>query len=322
MIGQLLGDNTVKEIDPVEIVDDRGVSYIQKIPGHYMLIVSDKVHKDLIVTRLNPKNLKKRVSGNKAETTAKRVSKEGSSSRSKNLNGGVSRTNNSFIMYRIDKKRDIVMRNPMINQKVVSKICADMWRSESSEVRQMYRNRQKEFESKTSNPYYCQFDMFQASINNENWSKSKTGRSSKSKKSGSVPPSYLHSFSSAATPATLKKRKYAKIEIESCSTLSGNETSTPITPAIRNYAHNAAVVTSATPDPDSLIIDETMIRKSNDLASCADAENPCDVYSSYLSDSDTLSLKNSPLSVMKSMLESDTKCVEFPPLTQNQLDQN
>ncbi|OMJ19729.1 Silenced mating-type M-specific polypeptide Mc [Smittium culicis] len=345
MIGQLLGDNTVKEIDPVQIVDSQGVSYIQKIPDHYMLIVSDKVKKDLIVSRLNPDNLRKGISGSKAETATKRVSKEGCSSRVKNLNGGMSRTNNSFIMYRIDKKRDIVMRNPMINQKVVSKICADMWRSESDEVRQMYRNRyliqrdidkktrnlsenirQNKSESKSSNPYYCQFGMFQTSINNENWSKCKASQSSKTKKSGSVPLSYLHSFSSAAAPDTenksKNKSKYIKMELESCSTLSSDNKLTPIPSGICNYAHKAAMAMSTMSDTDPLIDDEAHIRNSNSLASYADADISDDVYASYLSDSDTLSLKNSPLSVMKSMFESDAKSSEFPPLTDNHPDQN
>ncbi|KAJ1678843.1 hypothetical protein EV182_003246 [Spiromyces aspiralis] len=51
---------------------------------------------------------------------------------------------NTFIQYRIDKQKEILTKNPGLNQTLVSKMCADMWRNEPDDVKEVYRKKYKQ----------------------------------------------------------------------------------------------------------------------------------------------------------------------------------
>ncbi|KAJ2849547.1 hypothetical protein IWW36_002553 [Coemansia brasiliensis] len=55
-----------------------------------------------------------------------------------------SRPPNSFILYRSDKLRELVQKHPELKQTQISKMCADNWKNESAEVKELYRRKQQE----------------------------------------------------------------------------------------------------------------------------------------------------------------------------------
>ncbi|KAJ2235579.1 hypothetical protein H4R99_000134 [Coemansia sp. RSA 1722] len=55
-----------------------------------------------------------------------------------------SRPPNSFILYRSDKLRELVQKHPELKQTQISKMCADNWKNETEEVKELYRRKQQE----------------------------------------------------------------------------------------------------------------------------------------------------------------------------------
>ncbi|KAJ2757648.1 hypothetical protein IWQ56_006208, partial [Coemansia nantahalensis] len=55
-----------------------------------------------------------------------------------------SRPPNSFILYRSDKLRELVQKYPELKQTQISKMCADNWKNESPETKELYRRKQQE----------------------------------------------------------------------------------------------------------------------------------------------------------------------------------
>ncbi|KAJ1644031.1 hypothetical protein J3B02_001076 [Coemansia erecta] len=55
-----------------------------------------------------------------------------------------SRPPNSFILYRSDKLRELVQQYPELKQTQISKMCADNWKNEAEEVKELYRRKQQE----------------------------------------------------------------------------------------------------------------------------------------------------------------------------------
>ncbi|KAJ1860162.1 hypothetical protein LPJ73_001498 [Coemansia sp. RSA 2703] len=55
-----------------------------------------------------------------------------------------SRPPNSFILYRSDKLRELVAQYPELKQTQISKMCADNWKNETEEVKELYRRKQQD----------------------------------------------------------------------------------------------------------------------------------------------------------------------------------
>ncbi|KAJ2355867.1 hypothetical protein IWW50_003803 [Coemansia erecta] len=55
-----------------------------------------------------------------------------------------SRPPNSFILYRSDKLRELVKLHPDLKQTQISKMCAENWKNETTEIKDLYRRKQQE----------------------------------------------------------------------------------------------------------------------------------------------------------------------------------
>ncbi|PVU95802.1 hypothetical protein BB561_001598 [Smittium simulii] len=105
----------VTACNPAEFVFSDGKTYIEKIPGHYVLFIPNSIQKEDIVRKIQKIERKK--------PAKKRPT----------------RAHNSFILYRTDMAKNIRKQNSHLNQKEVSKIIANMWNNEKSSVREKYK---------------------------------------------------------------------------------------------------------------------------------------------------------------------------------------
>ncbi|PVU98209.1 hypothetical protein BB560_005701 [Smittium megazygosporum] len=105
---------------PKEYSNVDGVDYVERYPDHYVVFVPKAISRSEIVDRILHNPLQK--------------SKK---HRQKNPN----RINNSFFMYRTEKTKQITQENPSINQKLVSQICAGMWKNEPAHVKKAFKER-------------------------------------------------------------------------------------------------------------------------------------------------------------------------------------
>ncbi|PVV02948.1 hypothetical protein BB560_002585 [Smittium megazygosporum] len=115
---------------PNEITVEDGTRYIETSSNHYMIFIPNTINRHDIARRL----LNTRCSGESKKGQAR-----------------ANRAHNSFILYRMDKTKQIIQRNPSINQKVVSKMIASMWKSERIEVKKKYKAKSEELKNRINN---------------------------------------------------------------------------------------------------------------------------------------------------------------------------
>ncbi|OMJ11407.1 Mating-type protein a-1 [Smittium culicis] len=109
--------NNISLCKPKKYKCSGGIEYVERYPDHYVLFIPNNISQTEIINRISlctvDKKKKKRPKSNRA--------------------------NNSFILYRMDKKQEIISSNPNMNQKYVSQICASMWKNEPPSVREKYK---------------------------------------------------------------------------------------------------------------------------------------------------------------------------------------
>ncbi|PVV01222.1 hypothetical protein BB560_004370, partial [Smittium megazygosporum] len=115
---------------PNEITVEDGTRYIETSSNHYMIFIPNTINRHDIARRL----LNTRCGGESKKGQAR-----------------ANRAHNSFILYRMDKTKQIIQRNPSINQKVVSKMIASMWKSERIEVKKKYKAKSEELKNRINN---------------------------------------------------------------------------------------------------------------------------------------------------------------------------
>ncbi|PVU85958.1 hypothetical protein BB560_000550 [Smittium megazygosporum] len=103
---------------PKEFVNSEGICYVEKIPGHYVVFIPNSVQRQDVINR---------------------ITKPVNPSKNKKKPHNPNRVHNSFILYRMEKTKEIKRQNPTINQTVVSRMCAQMWRNEKAEIKRKYK---------------------------------------------------------------------------------------------------------------------------------------------------------------------------------------
>ncbi|OLY79933.1 Mating-type protein a-1 [Smittium mucronatum] len=118
------GSNNISLCKPKKYKGSAGVEYVERYPDHYVLFIPNNISQNDIIDRisLNSVGKKKKAKSNRA--------------------------NNSFILYRMDKKKEIISKSPNINQKYVSQICATMWKQEPPSVREKYKAKYEQLKAK------------------------------------------------------------------------------------------------------------------------------------------------------------------------------
>ncbi|PVU91421.1 hypothetical protein BB559_001399 [Furculomyces boomerangus] len=97
------------------------VEYVETIPGYYTVQIPVGISKIEIAQRL--------------------VGYQENPPKKHHRNNKSTRINNSFMLYRADKKHEISSKSPPMNQTDVSKIIAKQWIKESPEVKKEYKRK-------------------------------------------------------------------------------------------------------------------------------------------------------------------------------------
>ncbi|KAJ2776223.1 hypothetical protein GGI15_004905 [Coemansia interrupta] len=78
-----------------------------------------------------------------------------------------SRPPNSFILYRSDKLRELVAQYPELKQTQISKMCADNWKNETEEVKDLYRRKQQEAKTRFLTEQAMEVERISGSTSNK-----------------------------------------------------------------------------------------------------------------------------------------------------------
>ncbi|OMJ26684.1 Mating-type protein a-1 [Smittium culicis] len=116
--------NNISLCKPKKYKCSGGIEYVERYPDHYVLFIPNNISQTEIINRISLCSVDKKKKKPKSN-----------------------RANNSFILYRMDKKQEIVSSNPNMNQKYVSQICASMWKNEPPSVREKYKAKYEELKA-------------------------------------------------------------------------------------------------------------------------------------------------------------------------------
>ncbi|PVU97923.1 hypothetical protein BB561_000173 [Smittium simulii] len=103
---------------PKEHINSDGTAFVEKIPGHYVMFIPNEIKRDFIIDQISQPSV---------------------NLQSKKKSHNPNRVHNSFILYRMEKTREITKQNSTINQTVVSQMIGKLWKSESVETKKRYK---------------------------------------------------------------------------------------------------------------------------------------------------------------------------------------